>query len=509
MKQSGERRSKQIFRLAYLVFAVVMAAAVTVCSLYVMGILKEYEANQPEHQVEAVIEQLVSDASSQKGFWEKYSLEDVIPSVYEKDTDIKGDYLKLYTENKLSYTAKNGIYPENELHYVIRKDKLELAEVVLKAEGEPITKLAVFSSRVWKIEEINPIFGAQDYTLQVPEDFKVTANGVEISEGEADENGLVQYTVSGVYREPEFSITDGRGNTLSYAVKGNKVFPEYYDYTLVLPHTLEVTVNGEKHEGMVREDGFILHEIYLLEKPEIKITDLFGNSIAYEGKTFDLTYTTILAPDSFTVSAENKPVPEEGVKLSANPEYELIAELVNDLPKQAEYSIAVLKKDAKISVTDSRGNEIEINTEEKHHDLMDAEILDSVPEEVSAEIDVLDVAQKWSLYMSNDFTFADISKLMLADSYQYKAAKDYSTSIDRTFFSAHTLLDPAFTENNVTNFTRITEDCFSVEVSFIKHMRLTKTGKQKDDPMNDVFYFVKSDGKWLFAAMKEVVTDGE
>jgi hypothetical protein len=39
-------------------------------------------------------------------------------------------------------------------------------------------------------------------------------------------------------------------------------------------------------------------------------------------------------------------------------------------------------------------------------------------------------------------------------------------------------------------------------------MRLTRTGALVDDPMNDRFYFVKKDGKWLIAAMKEVNVNG-
>lgn len=510
-QRAKARRSKRIFKLSYLGFAAVMVIIIIICSFSVRSILKEYEGNQPEYQAKAAMEQLISDASSTDGFWDKYSLGDVTASVYEKDSDIKGDYVKLYTDNELNYTVKNGTYPEDELHYVIRKDKVELAEVILKADGEPITKLAVFSSRKWHVQDINPIFEARDYTLQVPDDFNVSANGIALSKesGETDENGLTKYTISGVYNEPEFDISDSEGNKVSYVVKSFRVMPEYYDYTLTLPYTLDVTVNGVRDEGVERENGFVFHEIRSLQKPDVKVSDLFGNSITYEGKNFDLTYMTILAPESFTVKLGESNIPDGAVKTSVNPEYTFIADLVPDIPKQSEYNIAVLQENASVTVLDSNGNNIELDAEEKHHNLMSAEILESVPDEVSAEIDVLKVAQNWSLYMSNDFSFANISKLMLPNSYQYKAAKEYSTSIDRTFFSNHTLLDPAFTDNNVTNFTWITDDSFSVEVSFVKHMLLTRTGEQKDDPMNDRFYFVKSNGKWLLAAMKEVVVDGE
>ena len=510
-ERAKARRSKILFRLGYMAFAAIMLIVILVCSLNVRGILKEYENNQPEYRAQEALAQLTNDAKSVDGFWDKYSLGEVNTGVYEQNADIKGGYLKSYTDGELNYIVKNGTYPENELHYLIRRDKVELAEVTLKAEGDIITKLAVFSWREWEIEEIKPIFESREYKLQVPDDFSVSANGIAIAkeDGKADENGLIEYTISGVYNEPTFDISDESGNKVSYVIKNFKVMPEYYDYTLTLPYTLNVTVNGVEDKGVERQNGLIFREIRSLDKPEVIVSDHYGNKVAYEGKGLDLTYMSITAPDSFKVTVNGSKIPESSIKVTDNPEYQSLVGLVKNLPKQVEYTIAILQKDAEISVLDSNGNAVELDAKVKIHNLMNCEILATVPDEVASSIDVLDVAQKWSLYMSNDFSFANVAKLMLPNSYQYKAAKDYSTSIDRTFFSNHTLLNPAFTENKVQNFVWITDDCFSVEVSFVKHMLLTRTGEQRDDAMNDRFYYVKSDGKWLLASMKEVVTDGE
>lgn len=139
--------------------------------------------------------------------------------------------------------------------------------------------------------------------------------------------------------------------------------------------------------------------------------------------------------------------------------------------------------------------------------------LDSVPAEVAAEVDVLNAAQQWSLFMSADKPFAELAPYLLYNSYQYKMAKRYSTGIDITFTSDHTLLDPAFTENSVKNFVWLTDNCFSVDISFVKHMYLVKTHAKVDDVMNDRFYFVKYDDTndnidnptWKIASMKEIV----
>ena len=67
----------------------------------------------------------------------------------------------------------------------------------------------------------------------------------------------------------------------------------------------------------------------------------------------------------------------------------------------------------------------------------------------------------------------------------------------------------------MTNFTWISEHCFSVDISFVKHMKLTRGGMLVDDPMNDRFYFVWYDdtddrvdnAAWKLAGIKEIVDD--
>lgn len=110
--------------------------------------------------------------------------------------------------------------------------------------------------------------------------------------------------------------------------------------------------------------------------------------------------------------------------------------------------------------------------------------------------------------MSNDYSFDKMQKFILPESNHYKVAKAYANSVDKTFISIHSLPNPPFTENKVKNFCQITEDSFSVEISFVKHMQLGG-GKAITDTMNDTFYFVKKDGDWFLAGMKEVAENGK
>ena len=118
--------------------------------------------------------------------------------------------------------------------------------------------------------------------------------------------------------------------------------------------------------------------------------------------------------------------------------------------------------------------------------------------------------------MSDDLSFSRIDDYLIPSSYQYEVARKYATGVDITFTSAHTLADPAFTDSEVSNFAWITEDCFSVDIRFVKHMRL-RSGAMVDDPMNDRFYFVRYDDTddgadnpaWKLASMKEILNDAD
>lgn len=486
---------RNLFKWVYIAFAALMAVLALAAILYVRGLLVDYEAARPERQAESAIATLTAEAK-ESGFWKKYGL----PAV---EKEIKEGYLALYGE-ELNYVSLPGTYAEDEMGYLIRKGSFPLAEVLLKAEGPAQTKLAVFTTRPWKIQKITPVLQEREYTATLPAGFSLAADGVALK-GKEDGN-KAKFTLSGVWLEPEFTVTAADGTKVGYEVKNFKVIPAIFEYKLTLPATLKVTVNGKEMKGTALEGGRLRYELMELEKPEVLITDLYGNEVSYDGKSeLPLTSAIILAPADHTVTLEGKAVAEGAFKQSVLKEYAFLEGLVQVLPKQAEYNIAILKKDAAIRVTDGAGKEIALEPGQAEYDLSPkAQTQVQVPAEIASQVDVLKVAQSWSLFMSNDVTFSKMASMMAEGSYQYDVAKKYATGIDKQFFASHTLRDPAFTEEKVGNFTWITEDCFAVEVSFVKHMRLNKGGKNVDDAMNDRFYFVRQEGAWKLAGLKEV-----
>lgn len=511
------KKKKLTFKTVYMCYLIVLVVAVAAALIYVSALLRRYEEWRPETRVQEVVEQLAADALA-SDFWKTNSLPAVEAGEYETDLDVQGKYLELYQNGEATFVQKGGNYPEDELHYFIVNQGVNLAEVTLKAVGPTVTKLAILNMREWEIASVKPMVEVSEYTISLPDDFALSVNGVALAkeEGVEEKDNKITYTVNGVYLEPEFSITNHEGKTVDYTVKNKKVVAEFYDYSLTLPTMLKVEVNGEQAQGQPVGNNRVNYIVRSLEKPDVIVSDYYGNTVTYEGGNhFPLTYMTVTADSKYTVNISGEPVAAEAVTISSNAEYDQLADYVENLPQNTVYDIAILKDDVQVSVVDEQGNATVLDNAKTIHDFTaTANALETVPDSVSDEVDVLDIAQKWSLFMSDDLAFSKVKQHLIADSYQYKVAVQYATGVDITFTSSHTLCNPTFTDEAVTNFVWITDDCFSVDISFVKHM-LVRGTTQVDDAMNDRFYFVKYDDtddnkdnpEWKIASMKEIVSN--
>lgn len=511
------KNTKITFKCVYFIYLSILVVAVIAAIVYVNGLLHKYEDSLPERCVETAIDTLVADAAS-GDFWSKYALPEATPEKFEESMDVKKEYLALYAEDDITFSQKNGTHGEDELYYTVENGGVVLAEVKLKAAGPAVTKLAVLNFGEWQIEYVKPIFEKGDYTLSVPSDFYVSANGIMLTaaDGVAGNENEITYTIEDVYLEPVFDITDKDGNVVTYTVDNKKVIAEFYDYSLTLPTALHVEVDGESYPGQALDGNRVRYDIRTLEKPVVSISDYYGNVMDYEGgNKIPLTYMTISADSRYTVEVSGNAVASEAISTFLNPEYEQLTPYVENVPQVSVFDVAILENDAEIIVKDENGTKVSLEENKTTHDFTErVNSLETVPEEVSTEIDVLEIAQSWSLFMSDDMPFSQFEQYMILDSYQYNVALQYATGVDITFTSSHTLANPAFTDNVVTNFVWLSDNSFSVDISFVKHMIL-KSGKRVDDPMNDRFYFVKYDDTddeidnptWKIASMKEIVNN--
>ena len=504
------------FKRIYLIYLGILAALVVGALVYVYVLLRQYEDAQPERRVWQVVEEL-SAMAADGTLLTAYDIPRVAPGAYEQGVDVTQAYLELYGDREaLSVVRGTSASQGDVLTYQVERDGVVLARVGLRPEGEAVTKLAVFSMQNWVVDFVRPELEPHDYTCTLPAAFAVELNGVPLA-GAAGESGKTTYAVSGLYLPPDFSITDGTDAQAQYTIRDGQVLVEYVDYTLTLPGSLAVQVNGETWPGQAQGQDRVRYEIALLNQPEVVISDYYGNTVTYAGgDTLPLTSCTITADERCTVEVDGAPVPEEAIVRSANPDYQHFTDYVEGLPEVCVYSVAVLRDGAQVTAADAQGNPMALEEGRTSYDLTAPAGTDQVPEEVSGEIDVLRVAQDWSLFMSDDLSFSRIDDYLIPSSYQYEVARKYATGVDITFTSAHTLADPAFTDSEVSNFAWITEDCFSVDIRFVKHMRL-RSGAMVDDPMNDRFYFVRYDDTddgadnpaWKLASMKEILNDAD
>lgn len=484
---------KKVFMIYLIVLVVLMISAIA----YVYHLLGQYEDMRPERRVEEAIEQLSQDAK-EESFFTKYGLSEVSKGKFEEQIDVKKTYLELFSDESLDYSSVSEKNEDDILYYVVEKDGTEIAEVKLQAAGPSVTKLAVLNYREWEIAEITPILEKTDYTVLLPLDFTISANGIAMNaeDGVVNEENRITYTISGVYLKPDIQIKDQSGNVVAFTMDKNKVLAEFYDYSLTLPDSFVVHVNNELLSGEVQESNRIYYRIRSLEKPDIVISDVYGNSVSYDGKKeIPFTYMSILADSRYAVMVDGKEISKDAVTEAENKEYAQLKDYVENLPKTSKFDVAVLKKDAEVLITDENGNPVSYEPGKTEYDFVNNQSGSTeIPQEISAEIDILKVAQDWSLFMSNDKRFAELENYLIKGSYQYNVAYQYATGVDITFTSSHILANPAFTENSVTNFKWITENCFSVDVHFIKHMILKRSGTERvDDEINDKFYFVKWD----------------
>lgn len=501
------------FKNIFLIYLAVLTSLILAALLYVRVLLRRYEDAQPEAHVRKAMETLAAEAAGGR-LWENYSIPEVTPGKYE--SDLRERYCGYYTDGALTFSRMPDHYGEDELSYAVERDGFVLAEIRLKAMGPPVTKLAILSYREWEVESVRPLLAEREYTLTLPVGLGIRVNGIEVPPGEgmADGEGMVEYRFPGFYLEPVAEVFDGEGRTASCTVKGNRLLPEIYHYSLTLPRELAVSLNGEPHRGEATGDKFVRHNIVRFEKPQIRISDHYGNVIEYDGRNeLPVTYIAIAATDKHSVLVEGKPVPEQDIEMESNPDHTALADYVKDLPQISRYRIAVLKKDAEITLRNGKNDIIPLEAGQTSYDFTRPAGMSLVPDEVAAQVDVLKVAQMWSLFMSKDLDFEQLKPFLIQGSFQYKVALKYATGIDITFTSKHILQDPPFTDEKVTNFVWITNDCFSVDISFVKHMYLTVTEKRVDDTMNDRFYFVRYDDTkdgvdnpgWKLVGMKEII----
>ena len=268
---------------------------------------------------------------------------------------------------------------------------------------------------------------------------------------------------------------------------------------------LSVGLNGEKKENRLGLLSFNAWEVtYIQPKME--------NGL----------YTcNILVPNNFKVYVNDKELNENQIVETVQDEGLTQISKYVEIPYIVKYEVTELLKKPNVKILDENGNEVQYieegNTVSKELDFITAETEEEAKKSIQGDIDVLEVAKDWSLYLTDDLSgnlngYYNISKYLIDGSEIKKFAYSWATGVDITFVSSHTLLNPTFTNEKISNFEIYNENAFSCEVYLQKNLKLKSGGKIIEDKMNERMYFAyydeTDDGKdnpeWKLVNMQSV-----
>ena len=128
---------------------------------------------------------------------------------------------------------------------------------------------------------------------------------------------------------------------------------------------------------------------------------------------------------------------------------------------------------------------------------MNRELTDSEEDQALREM-ILEGVERYSNFFSKDLpgcreSIDPIRDLFPEDSIYLTLADQYRRE-DMGVFSSHT--NTHFENEEISEFTWYSEDCFSCRVRFDKSMTL---GREIIDTTDNVYFYVKLDGAWVIA----------
>lgn len=268
-------------------------------------------------------------------------------------------------------------------------------------------------------------------------------------------------------------------------------------------------------------------EVTLKEKEKKHRLGLFTYSI-WEVDSYKIAsergiaYYDIYVPSNYTVEVNGTKLDESYISnKTANEDYDKFAKYVK-LPAMVNYELNNFVEMPTIIIKDEKGNEVDSliknNKIEIANSYITAKDYNEAKKHITGDIDIMKLAENWSLFLTDDLKggtshgFSLLKPYLIKGSNLYNMAASWATSVDITFVSSHTLKNPAFTNESLTDFVIYSDKAFSCSVNLEKNMRIAN-GKDKVDIMHDKLYFVYYDDtddgvdnpSWKLIEMKSIV----
>lgn len=505
IKKRRRRRRVPISLLAYIIFTVIIIVLCAVFLVYVSDVVEEYDKAQPEHIMQAETEKLKSTVEN-GGIDGYMDISAIYNRYYGKpESAYKQDYTAfLKNAENIDYRLDAGASVGLENAYLLVADGKPFARVWLAGENER-TKLFFFSMADWSVKSIEPLqfYDEKELTLFIPDEVTCFVNGVEVGgiPNETDD-GILSFTLRGLPDNVTVKYERADGSALGYTSDKGVIKPAVYKYGITLPADISVFADGEKQTGVPNGEGSMNYEISGMTLPVVELYDIFGNKYVYDGEpNIPLTGFVVELPENFAiVASDGSELKKDMAERAENPYNAELNQYLPDikLTDMLTYHLSAFADKAEISIADNLGRVEKHEIDAKYLFTINRQVsADKVPDELIEQIDPLRFAREWSLFMTNDEEFENISGYFLKGSKYYQEAYRWAHGIDRTFTSSHDT--PTIKDESMKDYIRYSDNCFSVRVSLMKTMHLTKSGRNVVDKLDMVIYFVKQNSTWIVA----------
>lgn len=269
-------------------------------------------------------------------------------------------------------------------------------------------------------------------------------------------------------------------------------------FSFDFPASVTVTSGGKTVEGKPSEtEGLYSYTVSSLFGSDTVITDSAGNSAAFNGKDkISFTNYTVKVLSTYSVYSGDRLIEPSKGTVEKIEDFEYVREYCPTVPDYVNYKLCLIGK-SDIKIKDASGADVTFKQEENEISAIEFESSNTLPDGILGDPDPLDVAEKWSLIMSADLRggnngFQTLAPHLIKDSEYYKYMWKWVNSIDYTFISDHTLENPVFELEEVSDYIMYAPNCFSCRIKLDKPMHLAN-GNRYVDKIDSVFYFVYFD----------------
>ena len=293
-KKDGKGKKKKKFHI-YVAVLIVWLTAVTWVIGYYYNKFNDfqiaYEASYQASLPDLVIEDVFTHFEQRdiEYIWANMSEHPTV-SQYEDEQTIKDYMLDMIEGKQLTY-VESGEYTAEKPSYTVEADGYVIGSITLRKDP---TQQREYGFPTYVLADISfPSLPLEGATITIPENFTVSINGIQLDdtyvteEIPADEDlfqyvepyggtipGFKTYAVSGLYYEPEVTVTD---------LFGNEVVPDYNEST-------DIYSTGYTSEHPERAE---------LEEFGINFTTTFANVISRDANIAELD--PYFPPDSLAL----------------------------------------------------------------------------------------------------------------------------------------------------------------------------------------------------------------